>query len=419
MTKTVLFVTYGGGHARMIIPIIRALESDTDFRIETLALTTGGPIFKSENLPFKGFKDFLDPAKDKEALAWGKKLAAIHHSPDSGMEEAESVAYLGLSYWDLALRYGEAEAARLWAEKGRHAFLPLTVMERVIDVVKPDMVVTTNSPKSEQAAIEVANKRNIPTLSTVDLFGIRHFHPLEAKFITVLCQKTIDNMRAEGVNKPDSAFIIAGNPAFDRAFDYRGPIDYAYRKIHFPNLDFNKPMLLWIDMPAYWNLIERRLHTREPSEVIRDLDTLADAAAKNDGFMLIRPHPSQPRAIYDDWMKKYNHPHVAYAGGVPLYPLLKAVDVVATYTSTVSVEALLMHRKVIQLQYHPGESDLPLGQWGVAWQVRSPQSLPNILEAALNDVEEWQHMQERISNLLPQEKAGPKVATHIKQILFS
>ena len=327
MTKTVLFVTYGGGHARMLIPIIQALTNDPDIRIETLALTTGGPIFKSENLPYKGFKDFLDPAKDKEALAWGKKLAAIHHSPDSGMEEAESIAYLGLSYWDLALRYGEGEAAKLWAEKGRHAFLPLTVLERVIDSVKPDIVVTTNSPKSEQAAIEVANKKNILTLSTVDLFGIHHFHPLEAKYMTVICQQTIDNMRNEGVSKPDNAFIIAGNPAFDRAFDYRGPTDYAYRKTHFPSLPPDKPILLWIDMPAYWNLIERRLHTRSSAEVIRDLDTLADATAKNCGSMLIRPHPSQPRAIYDEWMKKYKYPHVAYAGGTPLYPLLKAVDV--------------------------------------------------------------------------------------------
>ena len=357
------------------------------------------------------------PAKDKEALAWGKKLAAIHHSPDSGMEEAESIAYLGLSYWDLALRYGEGEAAKLWAEKGRHAFLPLTVLERVIDSVKPDIVVTTNSPKSEQAAIEVANKKNILTLSTVDLFGIHHFHPLEAKYMTVICQQTIDNMRNEGVSKPDNAFIIAGNPAFDRAFDYRGPTDYAYRKTHFPSLPPDKPILLWIDMPAYWNLIERRLHTRSSAEVIRDLDTLADATAKNCGSMLIRPHPSQPRAIYDEWMKKYKYPHVAYAGGTPLYPLLKAVDVVASYTSTVTVEALLMERRVLKLKYEEGRNDVPLGEWGMAWQADSPAELPDKLNAAFNDNAAWKQMQERIKSILPQERAGPGIATHIKRLL--
>jgi hypothetical protein len=101
VTKKVLFVTYGGGHARMVTPVVRALSQYPHIRSESLALTTGGPIFKSEGLPYKGYKDFITP-QDKEALAFGQKLAAIHHQPDSGMEMEESVAYLGLSYWDLA-----------------------------------------------------------------------------------------------------------------------------------------------------------------------------------------------------------------------------------------------------------------------------------------------------------------------------
>lgn len=414
MTKTVLFVTYGGGHARMVIPVIRALERDADIRIETLVLTTGGPIFASENLPYRSFKDFITEA-DSEALAWGKTLAAQFHSPESGIEEAESVAYLGLSYWDLVLRHGEAAAAKLWADKGRHAFLPLSVLERVIERIRPDMVVTTNSPKAEQAAIEVANRRGIHTLSMIDLFGIHHFHAVEAETITVLCQHTIANMRQEGVNKPDDAFLVTGNPAFDRACEYQGSIDYSYRKTYFPQLPADKPILLWIDMPAYWK--ERVLHIRSDEEIIRDLESLSQAAKLNGGSMLVRPHPSQQRGIYDEWLKSQSPESVAYAGGVPLYPLLKAVDVVATYTSTVSVEALLMRRKVIQLKYQPGRSDMPLGEWQVAWQAQDPAELPVLVRAAFYDEEEWQRMQQRMASLFPQGRAADVIAGHIRRIL--
>jgi len=418
MAKTVLFVTYGGGHARMVTPVIHALAAHKDICVESLALTTGGPIFASEGIPYKGYKDFLGPT-DTQALAWGKKLAASTHRPESGIAEDEAIAYLGLSYQDLVLRHGENEAAALWESKGRHAFLQLTVMERVMKKLKPDIVVTTNSPKSEQAAIEAANALGIPTLSMVDLFGIRHFHPLESKYIAVLCEHTITNMQAEGVHKSREDFIVTGNPAFDHAFDYRGPIDYGFRRQHFPTMPEKSPTLLWIDMPAYWNLAKRELHVRSDAEIIADLNSLSHAAHINGGCLLIRPHPSQPRAIYDTWMQKHAFPHVFYAGAVPLYPLLKAVDVVATYTSTVSVEALLMQRRVIQLKYQPGKSDMPLGEWHIAWEAESPADLPKLIGSAFHDDAEWQRMQTRINAILPQDKAGPKVASSIERILFS
>src|SRR5689334_9626970 len=122
--KKILFVTYGGGHAAMVERVAHAL-APYGFAIEILALTLGGPHFKRRNIPYLGFKDFLT-SQDTEALEWGKKLAALTHRPDSGIAEEEAIAYLGLSYWDMALREGEEEAARRWAEKQRNAFLPIS-----------------------------------------------------------------------------------------------------------------------------------------------------------------------------------------------------------------------------------------------------------------------------------------------------
>ena len=86
MKKKVLFVTYGGGHAAMIVPVIRSLEKYTDIEIESLALTTGGAYFKRHGLPYKGYKDLITP-EDTQALEYGEKLSAIHHNPESGIDE--------------------------------------------------------------------------------------------------------------------------------------------------------------------------------------------------------------------------------------------------------------------------------------------------------------------------------------------
>jgi hypothetical protein len=413
--KTILFVTYGGGHARMITPVMHELEGDGDIRMEALALTTGAPHFKSERLPFKGFKDFITP-DDKEAINWGKKLAEEHHNPDSGLEEDESIAYLGLSYWDLVVRIGEEEAARLWDTKGRQAFLPLTVMERVIGQLKPDMVVTTNSPRSERAALEVAQALGIVTVCMVDLFGYVDFHVLGADYFTVLNERVIDNLLASGVEADRERFFVTGNPAFDPICNHRGPVDTEWRQTHFPNLPPHVPCVLWIDTPGYIHPKPPHLWIRSEKEILFDLENVARATAENRCALLVRPHPSQGLSFHKAWVEQAPT-HVYFAGSVPLYPLLNAVDVVVAYASTVTVQALSMQRRVIQLKYKSGDDGMPLADWGMAWQAEGPDELPQRLYEALNDEREWRRKQARIIDIAPLEAAAPQVACHIRRLL--
>ena len=415
MTKSILFVAYGGGHIAMVAPIMRALADHPDIKTQLLAPTTAGVYCKRQKIPYLGYKDFITP-EDKNALAWGKKLAAEHHNPGSGIEEDEAIAYLGLSYWDLVTRHGEAGAAELWATHQRNAFLQLTVLERIIKKLQPDMVVTTNSPRSERAAILNANALGIPTLSMVDLFGLSHLYPLEANFITVLSPRVIDNIQHDHGVIAGQQFLVTGNPAFDAAFDYRGPINHAWRKQHFPTLPDNAKALLWIDDSGYFDVQTGRTHIRTPDEIATDLDSLAAATKASNAYLLIRPHPSQDRAIFDAWMERTAHPHVLLAGHVPLYPLLNASDAVATYQSTVGLEALLMQRPVIQLGYYPGKNALPLGEWNVARLVKTRADLPDAVRQTLHH-ENDATIQSRINALLPNERAAPKIAEAIRSIV--
>lgn len=415
-SKTVLFVTYGGGHARMVIPVIRELQA-MGIKTVSLALTSAAAIFKHEGLAFIGYRDLLTP-DDSEALAWGKKLAAMHHNPESGVDEEESIAYLGLSYYDSIQQYGETQAAERFETMGRGAFLPVSIMQRAIERYVPDMVVATNSPRSEAAIVEAARLHSIPSMAIVDLVGTYSGNPMKADYITILAQDFIQKMQEHYGVKPDQQFLVTGNPAFDLAFDARGPIDPAWRIQHLPNLPADGKMLLWIDTPVHYNVETRSSIAREADAIITDLDQLAAATKACGASLLVRPHPSQSAQIFIDWIKATNHPHVTYAASLPLYPLLRASDAVANYYSTVACEAALMQRPVLQLNYFDGNKLLPLGDWGIAEMIHIPSELEGAVHRVLYDQPTIQRLLTRVQAFFVQEKAAPKIATHIRNILF-
>lgn len=401
----------------MVAPLVRALSGRADLSLQTVALTTGGAYFTRQQLPFKGFKDYLR-ASDEEALVWGERLASTMHTDASGIAREESVAYLGLSYQDLVTRHGAEKAAQLWAEKKRHAFLPISVMERIFDEEQPDIVVTTNSPRSEHAAVLVANARGIPSLSMIDLFGFKDFHVLEAQYLCVLNEIAKANVIKEGTatTVPDHIFVT-GNPAFDLAFDYRGPKDTAWRDTHFPAVARYSKAVLWADMPGYF-LPGRKseLYLRSQAEIEFDLGVILQASIDNRCALMIRPHPSQDIDFFRAWCAR-SPEHVFFAGDVPLYPLINSIDALVVYNSTVAIETLLTGRRVVQLKYKPGASDVPLAEWGLAWLADQPDAVSGQLHSALYDDAEWDKTAERIAAMIPQQKAAPRVAEQILKIL--
>lgn len=165
-------------------------------------------------------------------------------------------------------------------------------------------------------------------------------------------------------------------------------------------------------------LSNARVLWRDDTEVFRDLNMIAEAARRNDCFLLVRPHPSQSKHLHLEWFKTAPK-NVIYAADVPLYPLLNSVDIVCAYASTVTVQALQMRRKVVQLKYLPGRSVIPLDDMKVAWIATTPDEVSKRIHDALTDDAEWRRMNDRIEEMLPQQKAAPQIAAHIGRIVAS
>lgn len=396
----------------MVYPVVHALRQSTAVAqglldIQVLGLPAATYTLQSRGIDCLGFKDFLDPERDAAAIAWGEALARQHHSPTVGVTQEDSVAYLGLCYQDLVERHGETQAAQQMAQRGRQAFFPLTVLQRVFDRLQPDFLVTSNSPRSEAAAIAVANQRGIGSLAMTDLFTGLGGYLIEAASITFLNETAQRMFLADGLVDPAiSSFYCTGNPAFDRIIALAPAPDAGWMQRHFPQVG-GKRVVLHADMPAWWDPVRKASHTKTEAEMLAELQACHAAALANGCAYLVRPHPSQDRAFYERWLA--GRVDAFLAADCDLHALLANTDLLLARTTTVALEAALLRRRVLQLdaEAHP---DLPLAAMGVAWGSSGVASLSAEVGHALADDAGFERILAQIALQLPSEPAAFKIA---------
>jgi len=356
--KRVLFVSYGGGHVRMLLPVARLLRDRGWAEPVFLGLTTARAEVEAAGFNCLAFADLVRSG-DEAALAKGRELASALASHAISFDE--SVAYLGLSYADLVVDHGEARAAVLYGEKGRQAFLPLHTLERALARVQPALVVATSAPRAERAAIVAARRQGIPSVCLVDLFAAYEIEWLRepdfADLVCVLNGRVRDRLVAAG-RSPEEV-IVTGNPAFDSLLDpqvrERG---LAMRRAQ--GWD-GKRVWLWASQ------VEPPRHvatgavgdTQLPARITRELRRIT--ASTPDLQSVIRPHPSDG----DSRIEAGPRQHLS-TRGEPLHELLHACDGVVVLTSTVGLEARLAGCAVVQVTGSLYTADAPYLAYGIA-----------------------------------------------------
>jgi len=356
-------VTYGGGHAQIGAALAREWVQQGG-KVTVLALTTASAVYQDAGIPTLGMRD-LPECQSDSVLAWGARLAGdVTRHPD--VPEGETEAYLGAGMSDLIEDVGEEEALRRFGEKGRTAFLPHQTLARVLDRIQPDIVVATNSPRAEMAALRAARAKGIPSLFVADLFVGPELDRLGATdYADVACVLAESEKRHLVAAGWDPAHVrVTGNPAFDGLSQ---PVNVEAGQAWREQLGHAGPVVLWASQPGVIN-----------PDFSRDVARrLAEAGGQHDWKVVWRPHPNEeePPVI----------PGVLYSQrDEPLEPLLYGVDVVVVVSSTVGLQAALAHRRVTQLDVPVPFHSAPYSAMGIAERACGPDDLPRAISAALD-----------------------------------
>jgi hypothetical protein len=355
--KKVLFVTYGSGHVKMVLPVAQVLAAEGSAEVRVLGLTTAAAPVREAGLELLQFADFA--GADEEALAHGKRLLATLEAP--AQDVRESMAYLGLSFSDLVQEVGHMEAEARYRRFGRQAFLPVRTLERILSQVAPDLVVATNSPRGERAAILAARHMGIPSVCIVDLFAVDEVRwigaPDYADRVCVL-NEAVRQFLIDAGRLP-SQVVVTGNPAFDILGD--PAIRQRGLALRHRRGGGDRKVLLW---PMQTEPLVHPFDGRpgDPSLPQRALASVAGwVMERQDRVLCVRPRAGEaPPAMAQD-------ARIVVTGqDWNLAELLHAVDLVATLNSTVGLEGHLAGTRVLQVLGSVFDEAMPMRRFGIA-----------------------------------------------------
>ncbi|BCK22157.1 hypothetical protein O1D55_003086 [Vibrio cholerae] len=335
MKDKILMVCYGGGHVSIIEPLYLSMKENYDITI--LALTAAAPYLERKKIPYVTFYDYkhLFPSK---VVEYGKKLM-LELETGNDINPKHSLYYLGCSYYDLVDNYGEVSAKKRYQLSGRSEFFPENTLNKIIGEIKPDIVVTTNSPRAERAALSAAKKRGVPTLCINDGVWIEGATSGVADIdnenlactICVLSQQVKDRILSKRTTG-NSNIVVTGTPVFDSVKMIKREKSSSAITILYADCDLPE------SLPNYPNFKADPL-------LANKIRSKLDFLAKEHGWNVIfRPHPNQ-NIDYSCFR------YISISDkNESLHKRLAQSDLVITNISTVGVEAKVMGLGLVSIE---------------------------------------------------------------------
>jgi hypothetical protein len=371
----VFIVSYGGGHINAVLPVAKSLQ-ESGYVVALLPLTTAIGQMVDAGLPYisyqhLGFSDW------EEIEAVGVKLAGSL-SGGGTVPLEETIAYLGANYLDLVHQHGAKNTKKIWEDAGRQAFYPINIMRRLLQTLKPRLVLSTNSPRSERAVITAASEQSIPSICLVDLFALQAISwikdPEYGTEVHVLNDAVKDSFVKHG--RPTEHIHVTGNPAFDSLF-IEETKDRAVQMRNEREWDVSKKTILYASSPE----AERHPFTGVTGDpkLPRILEEKLRRFVRNrqDLELIIRRHPSEEPVT----MQSPNV-HIS-TQEEDISALLHAVDCVVVTVSTVGLQAWMIGLPVICVNFSIFSDDAPYPKFGMATGIENWDELDDALTKAL------------------------------------
>ncbi|MEZ8281658.1 hypothetical protein AB6C51_15605 [Vibrio splendidus] len=332
--KKVLMVCYGGGHVKIIEHLYHEMRNEFDITI--LGLTSAGDYLKSRNIPYVGFSSFpFLLSVDKQ----DKYSSLVHEMNVPTHMFKESLFYMGANLNELECKHGKEKAKELFNNFGRDIFYPIEAIRKIVRNLSPDLVITTNSPRSELASLEVAHEFGIPSLCISDNIWI-HGGVLDianSGFCKNICvfNDVVKNKLVEESGIDESYIKVTGNPVFDELKELSD--NEGARSSE------NKIVVTFIDGPFPEYSARFPLGYGKPGVDVTCREKLNNLGSDPDITIYFRKHPNQ-NICYDQYR------NVIDASDMDLHQLLLLSDVVVTSVSTVGLEGLMLGCTLLSIE---------------------------------------------------------------------
>jgi hypothetical protein len=373
--KKILFVSYGGGHIASCLPVAELLKKKQTYNVYLLALTTANEYAVKKGWLPLGFKDFIE-SSDTDALRIGTNL--MSKEANGLVSKEESAAYLGLSYLDLVSDVGMENARSKYAEKGRQAFLPVRTLKRILERLKPDLLVTTCSPRAEFAALLAAADLGIPSICLLDLPDIHMVSRVSnAPGLRAVCVGNNITKNMLLLNGIDPKVVhVTGNPAFDELRQVNADDVNDFRNSLRANS--NIKVLVWASQPEpKKHPVSGKIGNEElPMQIETELRKWV--VGRDDIRLVIRYHPSEERNFLPQdnvYLSKQSD---------DLGILLNASNGIVTMTSTVALQAASLGKPVLSVDLSVFTNDMPLANLGFSIGIPSLDAIPQKLDEWAN-----------------------------------
>lgn len=400
--KKIFMVCYGGGHAQIIKEVYKNLIDIPNIQIVILALTMSKYIFDRDSIPYKQISDYYDEENEKEIYNLGKNFC-IKNNIDTLIGEKETYLYHGYSLFELEKKYGEKKVDEGFKKLGRRIFLPLSFMKKIIEKEAPNLVITTNSPRFEKAALIVSKEMQIKTLSIEDLFGVEDermskevaaffndqiYENVYGDYLCIISEESKKNLTVQKINK----IFITGNPSFDKALKLflSGGSKEEVKDITICFLSQNRP--------------EKFLLIEELVKIIE---------RKSNYNLIIKIHPNEKK---EEYLKKLNKKiDKVIVEDSNLYTNILRSNIIITIDSTSALEAAVLDKPIIAKR-----NDLiPFKEMNLGMEYENIDELEGMIEKILNDKKVKEDLSNGRKMFRPKRFAGKTIKEIVKNIILN
>lgn len=375
---TLLFLSYGGAHPYLLLPIINKMERE-GYTIRIVSFTSGIQIYKEFGYRAISAKDVVTKS-DHRILKYGKLLYEdMVKNQQKIFDIEETIAYLGLSFIDYVDSIGDFKTAyNQYKKLGRSNLLPLTLIKRIFKLISPDMLVTTNSPRAERAAIQYALSVNIPSLQITDLFCNYERYPLNATAICVV-NKVAQNNLIHDYSINSSKIHITGSPDFDKFIHLRKKLSHN-KIITLKNklgLKEKEKYLFWNDQKTIITGTSKSIFERNIKTTLENLNSLNKITNQLGYKLIVKSHSSQNQEDFLNWCEEN---HAVFASNTQLIDYLSVSDIVMGISSTILINAYNLGKPIVLLNQTQEESFLPISNYKGVREIKNLSQLSEAID---------------------------------------